>query len=126
MVSKEKLCRYLKNCTLSEAEKWTIVSKIFEINQKLKQVGLFFKYIDFNRIFLFENQIVIDCFEYLHADEQKNLNLIKSVNNAIFGFQRSKICMSLVLPEVFQCKRIVKSSPSWLIGNFMYYLFEVL
>ena len=88
------------------------------------KVGAFYQFMDFNRIFVKENAVFIDAFDFLIIPaEEISKDNFPDLNYFLGELKRKKL--TIIPPEISAHKSLNLFTLIWILGNFAFFIFEV-
>jgi hypothetical protein len=119
------LYEYLKSADLDQDQRWNLISEIFRIVWNFARKGISFKHLPFERIFIQGKKIVIDAFEFMELGNEFKSNFSETINHFLFDKYANEAHLSIIAPEVFLRRKITQRANSWIMGNLIFFVFEV-
>lgn len=119
------LVDYLRETKLSHDDHWNLVFEIFKIVWSFTKKGVYFKHLPFERLILQGKSLIIDAFEFMNFGDDFDLNLEETMNHFLFGRYADVSNFSVIVPEAFMGRKLSAKSCSWVMGNLIFFIFEV-
>ena len=115
----------LETQQFSNDQKWKLCHEIFCIISCLASKKLHFKFIDLNRVFFQNNHLIYNCLQFMQFEEKLEVDMNESLNHAQLSTFNKPNQLAMMLPEIFNGRKIMPNSSTWLLGTFIYFIFEV-
>ena len=101
---------------------WFIFCSLIKIVGVLKNQDITLKFLPIDRIWIINNNIFIDPYEYMNFKEE---NLIVKLNLQWDKVISNSNHSNMIIPEIFLNLKITDKSYIWILGNLLYMLLEV-
>lgn len=76
-------------------------------------------------MYFVNDRLVIDCLEFMQVYESLDENTLETVNDQTLSEYHNSGCLGVILPEVFNKRKLVPNSSAWALGMLIFYVFEV-
>jgi hypothetical protein len=119
------LYEYLIETELSYDDKWNVIYEIYRSVWGLARKGIYLKNLPFERIFVQGKLILLDAFEFMDFSDAFDPQLEESINHVLLERYANSSNFSIIAPEVFLSRRLTSKSSCWVLGNIIFYIFEV-
>lgn len=119
------LIEYLRDTKLSHDDRWNLVYEIFKIVWGFTKKGVFLKHLPFERLILQGKGLILDAFEFMNFGNDFDLNLEETMNHFIFDKYANISNFSVIVPEAFMGRKLSAKACSWVMGNLIFFIFEV-
>jgi hypothetical protein len=116
---------YLEMNSSTLDDQWNVAAEISRNLRFLNDRNIYFEFMPFDQLHIQASRVVIDALEFAEMEhtaidknmQQANIMRVKSMIDLKFA--------SFVLPELFLGKQMNRRSNIWILGNVLYFMFEV-
>ena len=119
------ITEYLRDTKLSLDDRWNLVFEIFKVVWSFARKGIYLKHLPFDRLIIQGKNLIVDAFELMNFGDDFDLDSEETMNHFLFDRYANASNFSIIVPEAFLGRKLSAKSSSWVLGNIIFFIFEV-